>query len=138
MKRSVGLAAVAKDAMKNSYAPYSNLHVGAAVQTVDGKIYSGCNVENAVFAATVCAERTAIAKAVSEGSRFIARVFVTSDAEEPLLPCGICLQTISEFSKDGRTQIMSLGKNGKTLRFNLGTLFPSGIKVHRTIRSVTG
>jgi len=124
--------------MKHSYSPYSHLRVGAAIQMDNGKVYTGCNVENATFAASVCAERTAIAKAVSQGSRSIKTVVVTSDAKEPLLPCGVCLQTISEFSKDGKTRIVSIGGNDQKVAYSLGRLFPSGMKVHKAIRAVTG
>ena len=132
------LATAARKAMKNAYAPYSHLRVGAALLMDDGKIFAGCNVENAAFAATVCAERSAISKAVSEGSRSIRTVVVVSDAETPLLPCGTCLQAISEFATDGRTKIVALGKKGRVEKFTLGRLFPSGVRVNRTIRSVTG
>ena len=132
------MASAAKEAMKNSYSPYSHLRVGAAILMDDGKVYSGCNVENAAFASTICAERTAVAKAVSGGSRSIKKVVVTSDADEPLLPCGDCLQTIAEFAKDGKVQIVSIGKNGDKSVHRLGRLFPSGLRVHDTIRKVTG
>ena len=132
------LASAARKAMKNAYAPYSHLRVGAAIVMEDGETFTGCNVENAVFAATVCAERTAISKAVSQGAKSIRAVVVVSDAEAPLLPCGICLQTIAEFAMGERTQIVSIGRSGQSAKFDLGKLFPSGIRVHRTIRSVTG
>ena len=124
--------------MRQSYSPYSHLRVGAAILMDDGKVYTGCNVENATFAASVCAERTAIAKAISEGSRSIKAVVVVSDAKEPLLPCGVCLQTISEFSKDGKTRIVAIGGNGGKIAYSLGRLFPSGKKVHKAIMAVTG
>jgi cytidine deaminase len=137
LKKSGELGSAAREALANAYAPYSHLRVGAAVLTSDGKVFTGCNVENAVFAVTICAERTAISKAVSQGSNSIKSVVVVSDAEEPLLPCGMCLQTISEFASGRDTKIVSIGKNGRAESFTLGKLFPSGIKVNRTIRSVT-
>jgi len=136
--KSVDLVAAARKAMERSYSPYSHLRVGAALLMEDGKVFTGCNVENAAFAATICAERTAITKAVSEGSRSIKKVVVASDAEEPLLPCGDCLQTMSEFAMDGKVQIVCVGKGGEKSVHRLGRLFPSGSKVHKTIRTVTG
>ena len=76
---------------KNAHAPYSNAHIGAAVLMSDGKIFTGCNVENASYGGTVCAERVAIFKAISEGSnKKIKEVLVVSDAEKPWPPCGFC------------------------------------------------
>ncbi len=133
-----GLTLAARRAKKNAYAPYSHLRVGAALLMDDGKVFTGCNVENAVFASTVCAERTAISKAISEGSRSIRAVAVVSDAEDPLLPCGTCLQTITEFAVGSETRIVASGKKGKSEEFSLGGLFPSGFRVNKTIRTVTG
>lgn len=94
---------------ENSYSPYSNFKVGAAVLTEDGKIYTGCNIENASYGATNCAERTAIFKAISDGYRTIAAIAIVGDDANYTYPCGICRQVISEFaSKD--TKII-LGKN---------------------------
>ncbi len=136
--KSTRLASAATEAMKRAYAPYSHLKVGAAILMTDGKVFTGCNVENAVFAHTICAERTAIVKAVSEGSKSIKEVVIASTTEDPLLPCGMCLQTISEFARSGGTKITAISKSGKTETFDLGALFPSGIRVHKTIRTVTG
>lgn len=89
----------AKAARKNAYAPYSEFCVGAALLTSSGKVYTGCNVENLSFGATICAERCAIAKAVSEGERKFSAIAVYA-GEKFTSPCGICLQTIAEFSAD--------------------------------------
>ena len=80
-----------------AYAPYSNFCVGAALLTKSGKIYTGCNVENAGYSATNCAERTAFFKAVSEGERDIEALAVVADTDGPCAPCGMCRQAISEF-----------------------------------------
>ena len=80
-----------------AYAPYSNFCVGAALLTKSGKIYTGCNVENAGYSATNCAERTAIFKAVSEGHRDFAAIAIIADTPGPCSPCGMCRQAISEF-----------------------------------------
>jgi len=86
------LLAMAEDIKKNSYSPYSKFRVGAAVLAKSGKVFTGVNIENASFGATVCAERTAVFKAVSEGEREIAAVAISSDSDEYTFPCGICRQ----------------------------------------------
>ena len=85
------------NAMKKAYAPYSRFFVGAALVTKTGKIYSGCNVENVCASAGTCAERTALAKAVSEGHHVFQRLYLVTRAVKPVSPCGICLQMLSEF-----------------------------------------
>lgn len=87
------------EAQERSYSPYSNFRVGAALETEDGKVYTGCNIEIASYSPTLCAERTAIFKAVSEGSRVIKKIAVVGDAD-PTFPCGVCRQVIREFGKD--------------------------------------
>ena len=86
-----------KIARENAYVPYSKFKVGAALLTKEGKIYHGCNIENASFGMTNCAERTAIFKAVSEGIRDFASLAVVADTEGPVSPCGACRQVIAEF-----------------------------------------
>jgi cytidine deaminase len=97
-KENAELVSEAKNAIEKAYAPYSGLKVGAAILMDGGKMYSGCNIENAVFGVTVCAERVALFKAVSENGRKVRAVVVASNSSVPLLPCGICLQAISEFA----------------------------------------
>ncbi|MGH4139330.1 cytidine deaminase [Clostridium sp.] len=92
------LAKSAIDARKNAYVPYSKFKVGAAVVTEDGSIYTGCNIENASYGATNCAERTAIFKAVSEGHRKIKAIAIVGDMTTNTYPCGICRQVIAEFA----------------------------------------
>ncbi len=87
-------------AMEHAYAPYSGFKVGAAVLTQSGEVYTGCNVENASFGATNCAERTAVFKAVSEGHTHFLAIAVVSSSGELTPPCGICRQVISEFGSD--------------------------------------
>ena len=89
----------ALEAKKKAYAPYSKFHVGAAVLTASGNIYTGCNIECVSQSPTICAERTAIAKSVSEGERDILAIAVTGDAAWTY-PCGVCRQVIREFGKD--------------------------------------
>jgi cytidine deaminase len=111
-------------AQKHSHAPYSDAHIGAAVLMSDGKIYSGCNVENASFGGTVCAERVAIFKAVSEGApKHIVEVLVVSDAEKPWPPCGFCRQVIAEFA-DEKTVIHTANLKGALKTFTFPEIFP--------------
>lgn len=98
-------------ARENAYVPYSNFKVGAAILTEDDKIYSGCNIENASFGATNCAERTAIFKAVSEGHNKIKAIAVVGDTSTFTYPCGICRQVISEFADADSTVILAKNEN---------------------------
>ncbi len=84
-------------ARKNAYCPYSHFAVGAAVRTRDGRIFTGCNIENASYGLTVCAERNAIFAAVKEGYREFLALLVTADTPEPVSPCGACRQVMAEF-----------------------------------------
>jgi len=87
----------AKAARKQAHAPYSEFRVGAALMTAKGKVYRGCNVENASYGGTICAERVAILKAVSEGESDFRGIIVVTDAGRPAFPCALCLQTMAEF-----------------------------------------
>jgi cytidine deaminase len=90
----------AKKARKKAYTPYSKFKVGAAVLSADGKIFTGCNIENASFGLAVCAERVAIFKAISEGSIKFKAIAVIGDTDKPCSPCGACRQVISEFGEN--------------------------------------
>ena len=91
------LIELAKEGREKAYVPYSKFKVGAALLTTDGKVFKGCNIENASFGLTNCAERTAMFKAVSEGERDFAAIAIVADTEGPCSPCGACRQVISEF-----------------------------------------
>lgn len=91
------LVEAAKRAREFSYSPYSKFAVGAAVLTRSGKVYGGCNIENASYGITNCAERTAIFRAVSEGEREIVALAIVADSKRPVPPCGACRQVIAEF-----------------------------------------
>jgi cytidine deaminase len=109
MERTIdreALVCAAREARQRAYAPYSKYRVGAALLTADGTIYTGCNVENASYPASICAERVAMTKAVSEGrTDFVAIAIVTSNAGTP---CGICRQVMSEFAPDMRVIVADL------------------------------
>ena len=94
------LMSIAKKASMNAYVPYSRFPVGAALECDDGTVFSGCNVENAALGSTICAERTACCKAVSEGHRSFRRIAIYADSESWCTPCGACRQFLAEFSPD--------------------------------------
>lgn len=102
------LVAAARAARENAYAPYSNFRVGAAVMGASGRIYVGCNVENATYGATVCAERAAICSMVASGETRLMAVAVFTDASPPASPCGICRQVLVEFAEDAPVVVASL------------------------------
>ncbi|KUO51439.1 MAG: cytidine deaminase [Desulfitibacter sp. BRH_c19] len=112
----------AKKARNYSYSPYSKFPVGAAVLTKDGTVYTGCNVENAAYGITMCAEKVAIAKAVSEGNQYIAVIAIVGDTEGPCRPCGSCRQFILEFG-DEITVVMGNLK-GETETKSINDLIP--------------
>ena len=107
---------------ENAHATFSNFKVGAAVQDEAGRIHTGCNVENATYGLTICAERVAIFKAISEGARRFTRVAVVADTETLTPPCGACRQILWEFCGDIEIVLANLA--GKTETLRLGTLFP--------------
>jgi cytidine deaminase len=111
----------ARHAADQAYAPYSHFAVGAALQTASGHIYTGCNVENASYGLTNCAERTAIFKAVSEGETQFIRMAIWVDSDILFTPCGACRQVISEFSSDMEIVIAS---RTQTLHTSIAELLP--------------
>lgn len=125
MKEQLIEAALA--ARNNAYAPFSHFLVGAAVYTGNGKIYGGCNIENASFGLTNCAERTAIFKAVSEGERKIKAIAVVGDTEGPISPCGACRQVMVEFC-DQDTKIYLTNLHGNTEEWKLDQLLPGAFQ----------
>ncbi|MEO6335123.1 MAG: cytidine deaminase [Pyrinomonadaceae bacterium] len=107
---------------ENAYAPFSEFRVGAALETDDGEIISGCNVESASYGLTVCAERVAIWTAISQGKRKIKHIAVVADTEELTPPCGVCRQIIWEFGGDIPVILANL--NGKTEVLQMKDLLP--------------
>ena len=119
------LLKMAEEARFNSYSPYSNFRVGAALLTSDGKVYTGCNIESASYGATNCAERTAIFKAVSEGEREFVKIAISSDnseKNEPTWPCGICRQVIVEFAEN--IKVITGSSTGDILETSIQDLLP--------------
>jgi cytidine deaminase len=106
-----------------AYAPYSNFHVGAAILADDGKIYAGCNVENAAYPVGNCAEPSAIAAMLAGGGKRIKRIYVTGPGTTPVTPCGGCRQRIREFA-DLDVEVISHGVDGTPLVMTLGELLP--------------
>ena len=118
---------MAKKAMNYSYSPYSHFSVGACVVMKDGSVYTGCNIENASYGATNCAERTAIFKAVSDGNTDFDRIAIVSSSGEKTYPCGICRQVMSEFFH-GEEQII-IEDNNEIISYRIDELFPYMFKL---------
>jgi cytidine deaminase len=116
------LISAAKQARENAHAPYSNFRVGAALRASSGRIFGGCNVENATYGLTVCAERVAIFKAISEGERGFNAISVVTDTDALTPPCGACRQLIWEFCGDVPVILANL--KGKTEVIQMRELFP--------------
>ena len=117
------MVAAARTVRKRAHAPYSKFTVGAAVLDERGRVHVGCNVENASYGLTVCAERHAVAAAVAAGARRVRAVAVSSGATPPALPCGACRQVIAELG-DAGTEILIAGPRGAAERTTLGALLP--------------
>ena len=113
---------VAEAARANAWARYSGFHVGAALEAEDGRVFSGCNVENASYGLTNCAERVAIGAAVAAGASRFRRIVIVSDAEGPASPCGACRQVIAEF---GPMDVISWGTNGERVQWTVEQLLPA-------------
>ena len=117
------LFAAAEAIRAKAYAPYSKFHVGAAILADDGKIYSGCNIENAAYPQGNCAETSAIAAMIAGGAKRIKRIYVTGPGLSPVTPCGGCRQRIREFA-DLDVEVISHGVDGEPLVQTLGQLLP--------------
>jgi len=119
------LIEIAKNTRENAYAPYSGYKVGAALLTTDGAVYGGCNVENAAYGMSICAERTAVVKAISEGAReFEAIAVVTENAGTP---CGACRQFLSEFGSD--IMVILADTSGNYTLATVGELLPNAFEM---------
>lgn len=118
----------AKEASKASYSPFSRFAVGAAVMMSNGQIYTGCNVENSSFGMTICAERCAIVKAVSEGQREILAVAIYSPNADDCYPCGACRQVMYEFQGDNEIMVIT-EHEGQPIAKPLHEFLPFGFKI---------
>ena len=122
MSEFEALITAARQSRENAHAPYSNFRVGAALRASSGRIFGGCNIENATFGLTVCAERTAIFKAISEGERGFDAIAVVTDADTLTPPCGACRQIIWEFCGD--VPVVLANTKGKTEVHRMSELLP--------------
>ncbi len=113
---------MAQEAAGNSYSPYSKFPVGAALECADGTIYTGCNIENAALGSTICAERVAVCKAVSEGQREFTRIAIWGESENYCMPCGACRQFLVEFSPD--IEVLCSKAGGRYVSYSLSKLMP--------------
>ena len=117
-----GLKATAVAMLDRAYVPYSHFPVGAALECSDGTVFTGCNIENASYTPTICAERTAVSKAVSEGHRDFVRIVIAGRSEDFCVPCGVCRQVLREFAPD--LEIFCLNGTGEERVFTLPELLP--------------
>ena len=116
------LIKAAKTLSKFAYAPYSKFKVGAAILAKSGKIFTGCNVENASYGLTVCAERVAIFKAITKGVRNFVAIAIYTNTQDFTLPCGACLQVLNEFAKN--LTVITVNRYGKSKTYKLVQLLP--------------
>lgn len=116
------LIEAARAVQARAHAPYSGFRVGAALRATDGRVFTGCNVENASYPVTVCAERVALGSAVAGGAREFDRIAIATDASSPTPPCGMCRQALSEFGID--LEVLSVGRGGPHSSWVLGDLLP--------------
>jgi cytidine deaminase len=121
------LISAALTARENAFAPFSKFKVGAALEDAEGRIHSGCNIENATYGLTVCAERVAVWKAVSEGVRKFQRIAIAADTDTLTPPCGACRQILWEFCGD--IEIVLANLRGQTETYSLKELFPKPFDV---------
>ena len=128
------LTEAALAARKFAHAPYSQVQVGAAVQMSDGRVFTGCNVENSSYGGTVCAERVSIFKAVSEGSTKIVGLAVATDASPPWPPCGFCRQVVAEFAPP-ELPIHAVSLDGKIVSYRLADLLPHAFTPQAMLRA---
>ncbi|HET7456348.1 MAG TPA: cytidine deaminase [Gemmatimonadaceae bacterium] len=116
------LRAAALRAVQSAYAPYSRFRVGAALRAADGRVFTGCNVENASYGGAICAERGAVMAAVAAGAREFTDIVVATEAGEPTPPCGLCRQFLVEFAP--RLTVTSVTSGGAVARWTLADLLP--------------
>lgn len=130
------LRAIADEARRNAYAPYSGFRVGAALRAEDGRVFAGANVENAAYGVGICAERSAVSAAVTAGAQRFAALALVSDGEGPAAPCGACRQVLAEFAPGLR--VTSYGQNGEVAEWTVDELLPHRFRLHDSDGSTTG
>lgn len=116
------LVAAARAVQLRAYAPYSRFHVGCALEAEDGRVFVGCNVENASYGLTICAERAAVCAAVSAGAQHFRRAVVVSDVDPPAAPCGACRQVLAEFGTGLRVDAVG---SSRSVSWTMEELLPS-------------
>jgi cytidine deaminase len=121
------LTVEARRAMERAYAPYSEFRVGAALESADGRCFTGCNVENAAYPVTVCAERVALGSAVAAGAREFRRIVICSSGHRPPAPCGMCRQALFEFSRE--LEVVSVSADDERRRWRIRELLPDGFRL---------
>jgi len=117
----------ALEVRKKAYAPFSNFRVGAALEAANGRVFLGCNIENSSFGLTICAERVALFKAISDGVKKFKRIAIVADTKEPCPPCGICRQALFEFAPD--IEIIMANLRGKKKVAKLSVLLPQAFRL---------
>jgi cytidine deaminase len=139
MTERESLLAAAAATMANAHAPYSKFRVGAAVRAADGRIFAGCNVENASYGLTICAERAAVFAAVAAGAKRIDAVAIVASGPHPPFPCGACRQVLAEFAApDTPVWLRSARRGARTLGRRLGALLPDAFEFSRAHKSARG
>ncbi len=134
IEKCLALIDEAKKVLENSYAPYSGIHVAAAVRSKDGSVFLGVNIENASYGLTICAERAAIASMVTAGKRSIDCLVIVSNTPKPLPPCGACRQVMAEFADDNAI-IISYSITSSEMRiWTLGELLPHAVRPTHILR----
>ncbi|HWZ31429.1 MAG TPA: cytidine deaminase [Bryobacteraceae bacterium] len=122
------LSEIAIAAREHAHAPFSKFRVGAALEDISGRVHTGCNVENATYGLTICAERVAVFKAISEGIRQFRRIAIAADTEKLTPPCGACRQILWEFCGD--LEVILVNPRGETETMRLSDLFPRPFDAH--------
>lgn len=128
-KTEIELCLSAQNAKEKAYSPYSKFNVGAAILSINGKIFSGCNVENASYGLTICAERNAIFGAVANGEKHFTKIAITSSDENIITPCGACCQVLAEFNP--KIKLILFSSSGKIKITSLEKIFPQPPKLKK-------